>query len=137
MPSSATATAATACRTTGPGLASSTTPRSTSTTRSSRSAPAISCGWRRSGSPNPEEFPMQFRPLRSAALALVLAAAAASPALAQRVIKIVVPFGPGAVQDTIARTFNAELGQQLGASVIVENRPGAGGTVGTAQAAKA
>jgi tripartite-type tricarboxylate transporter receptor subunit TctC len=49
----------------------------------------------------------------------------------------VVPFGPGAVQDTIARTFNSELGQQLGASVIVENRPGAGGTVGTALAAKA
>ena len=80
---------------------------------------------------------MPFRPLRSAALALVLAAAAATPAFAQRVVRIVVPFGPGAVQDTIARTFNAELGQQLGASVIVENRPGAGGTVGTAQAAKA
>jgi len=48
-----------------------------------------------------------------------------------------VPFGPGAVQDTIARTFNAELGQILGASVIVENRPGAGGTVGTGAVAKA
>ena len=75
--------------------------------------------------------------IRTATVALVLAAAAASPALAQRVVRIVVPFGPGAVQDTIARTLNAELGQQLGASVIVENRPGAGGTVGTAQVAKA
>ena len=74
---------------------------------------------------------------RSAAVALVLAAATATPAFAQRVIKIVVPFGPGAVQDTIARTFNAELGQVLGASVIVENRAGAGGTVGTGAAAKA
>ena len=80
---------------------------------------------------------MQFRRLRSAALALLLAAGAAAPAFAQRVIHLVVPFGPGAVQDTIARTFNAELGQQLGATVIVENRPGAGGTVGTAIAAKA
>ena len=80
---------------------------------------------------------MQFRLFRSAAVALVLAAAAATPAFAQRVIKIVVPFGPGAVQDTIARTFNAELGQVLGASVIVENRAGAGGTVGTGAAAKA
>ena len=80
---------------------------------------------------------MQFRPFRSAAVALVLAAAAASPALAQRVIRIVVPFGPGAVQDTVARTFNAELGQILGASVVVENRPGAGGTVGTGAVAKA
>jgi tripartite-type tricarboxylate transporter receptor subunit TctC len=80
---------------------------------------------------------MQFRRSRSAAVALVLAAAAASPAFAQRVIRIVVPFGPGAVQDTVARTFNAELGQILGASVIIENRPGAGGTVGTGAVAKA
>src|SRR3954453_22256504 len=80
---------------------------------------------------------IQFPRFRSAAVALVLAAAAASPAFAQRVIRMVVPFGPGAVQDTIARTFNAELGQQLGATVIVENRPGAGGTVGTGLAAKA
>jgi tripartite-type tricarboxylate transporter receptor subunit TctC len=75
--------------------------------------------------------------LRNAALALLLAAGAAAPAFAQRVIHLVVPFGPGAVQDTVARTFNAELGQALGASVIVENRPGAGGTVGTAVVARA
>jgi tripartite-type tricarboxylate transporter receptor subunit TctC len=80
---------------------------------------------------------MKIRALRNTALAFVLAAAAASPALAQRVIRIVVPFGPGAVQDTVARTFNAELGQALGASVVVENRPGAGGTVGTGAVAKA
>jgi tripartite-type tricarboxylate transporter receptor subunit TctC len=81
---------------------------------------------------------MNLRPFRGAALALALAAAAAVPAFAQqRVIRIVVPYGTGAVQDTVARTFNAELGQQLGASVIVENRPGAGGTVGTAMVAKA
>jgi len=80
---------------------------------------------------------MQFRRLRSAAFALLLAAGAAAPAFAQRVIHLVVPFGPGAVQDTIARTFNAELGQALGATVVVENRPGAGGTVGTGQVAKA
>jgi len=80
---------------------------------------------------------MTIRIVRAAAAALVLAAAAAQPALAQRVIRIVVPYGPGAVQDTVARTFNAELGQALGATVIVENRPGAGGTVGTGQVAKA
>ena len=80
---------------------------------------------------------MQSRTLRSAAVALLLAAAAASPAFAQKVFRIVVPFGPGAVQDTVARTFNNELGQVLGASVIVENRPGAGGTVGTAVVARA
>jgi tripartite-type tricarboxylate transporter receptor subunit TctC len=80
---------------------------------------------------------MTTRTVARALLALSLAAAAASPAFAQRVIRIVVPFGPGAVQDTVARTFNAELGQALGASVIVENRPGAGGTVGTSLVAKA
>ncbi|RYY58377.1 MAG: tripartite tricarboxylate transporter substrate binding protein, partial [Comamonadaceae bacterium] len=80
---------------------------------------------------------MSIRTLRNAVAVALLAAAAATPALAQRVIRIVVPFGPGAVQDTIARTFNAELGQALGASVLVENRPGAGGTVGTSQVAKA
>jgi tripartite-type tricarboxylate transporter receptor subunit TctC len=70
-------------------------------------------------------------------LALAALALAAAPvAFAQRVIHLVVPFGPGAVQDTVARTFNNELGQILGASVVVENKPGAGGTVGTAQVAK-
>jgi len=70
--------------------------------------------------------------------AATLALAAAGPLRAQqRVIRIVVPFGPGAVQDTIARTFNNELGQALGASVLVENRAGAGGTIGTAVVAKA
>ena len=79
---------------------------------------------------------MKSRRLRSAALALALAAAAATPAFAERVVRIVVPYGPGAVQDTVARTFSQELGQALGASVIVENKPGAGGTVGTQAVAK-
>ena len=52
-------------------------------------------------------------------------------------IRIVVPFGTGAVQDTVARAFNNELGAALNASVIVENRAGAGGTVGAAIVAKA
>ncbi|RYX89006.1 MAG: tripartite tricarboxylate transporter substrate binding protein [Comamonadaceae bacterium] len=75
--------------------------------------------------------------LRNLILTFGLALAAAVPAMAQRVIHIVVPFGPGAVQDTIARTFNHELAQILGATVLVENRAGAGGTIGTAMVAKA
>jgi tripartite-type tricarboxylate transporter receptor subunit TctC len=55
----------------------------------------------------------------------------------QRVIRMVVPFGTGAVQDTVARAFNSELGAALNAGVIVENRAGAGGTVGAALVAKA
>jgi tripartite-type tricarboxylate transporter receptor subunit TctC len=53
------------------------------------------------------------------------------------VVRIVVPFAAGGVQDIVARSFNAELGAALGRSVIVENRPGAGGTVGTGSVAKA
>ena len=48
-----------------------------------------------------------------------------------------VPFAAGGVQDILARAINAELGTELGRSVIVENRPGAGNTIGTAYAAKA
>lgn len=58
-------------------------------------------------------------------------------AFAQRVIRIVVPFGPGAVQDTVARTFSNELGQLLSATIVIDNRAGAGGTIGTATVAKA
>lgn len=73
---------------------------------------------------------------RRSLCALALGAAVLSPAHAERIIRMVVPFGPGAVQDVIARTFNAELGRVLDATVIVENRPGAGGSVGTGQVAK-
>jgi len=55
----------------------------------------------------------------------------ASSTMAQKVVKLIVPFGPGAVQDTVARTFNNELGQLLDASIIIENKAGAGGTIGT------
>jgi len=53
------------------------------------------------------------------------------------VTRIVVPFGAGGVQDILARAISPELGAALGRSVIVENRPGAGGTIGTASVAKA
>jgi tripartite-type tricarboxylate transporter receptor subunit TctC len=71
-----------------------------------------------------------------AALAAGLLALAAG-AGAQPVIHIVVPFGAGGVQDIVARSLNAELGAQLGRTVIVENRAGAGGTIGAAYVAKA
>jgi tripartite-type tricarboxylate transporter receptor subunit TctC len=78
-----------------------------------------------------------FSSFRRSLGVLVLSATAVSSAQAQRIIHMVVPFGPGAVQDVIARTFSAELGRELGATVVVENRAGAGGTVGTGQVAKA
>jgi len=72
------------------------------------------------------------------AAASTLAAGIAAPAFAQqRLFHVVVPYGPGAVQDTVARAFNDELGTALNATVLVENRAGAGGTVGAAFVAKA
>ncbi len=64
----------------------------------------------------------------------------AMPALAQpggKVIHIVVPFAAGGAREVLARSFYSELGQALGQTIIVENRPGAGGAIGTASVAKA
>jgi tripartite-type tricarboxylate transporter receptor subunit TctC len=80
---------------------------------------------------------MKRTPLGWLLSAAVLFMGLNTTAFAQRVIRIVVPFGPGAVQDTVARTFSNELGQLLGATVVIDNRAGAGGTVGTAAVAKA
>ena len=82
---------------------------------------------------------------RRACLAALLAAglAAALPARAQAPwpsagpIRFVVPFTAGSGTDVIARTVAEKLGPLLGQQVIVENKPGAGGTLGAAQVAKA
>ena len=52
-------------------------------------------------------------------------------------ITLVVPFSPGSATDVIARVLGEQMSQSLGQSVIVENRPGAGGTVGSSLVAKA
>jgi tripartite-type tricarboxylate transporter receptor subunit TctC len=52
-------------------------------------------------------------------------------------VRIVVPTSPGGGNDFIARHVGQKLSERLGQQFIVENRPGAGGTIGTAQVAKA
>ena len=66
-------------------------------------------------------------------LAFALGSVSAS---AQPVTRIIVPFAAGGVQDILARAISSELGTAIGQTVIVENRTGAGGTIGTAFVAK-
>jgi tripartite-type tricarboxylate transporter receptor subunit TctC len=51
-------------------------------------------------------------------------------------VKIVVPFGPGGFTDVVARILGVKLGESLGQSVVIENKPGAGSMIGTDQVAK-
>jgi tripartite-type tricarboxylate transporter receptor subunit TctC len=71
----------------------------------------------------------------SALVALALLPAVSSEkALAlypDRIVKIVVPFAPGGGTDVVARTLAQEMAKDLGASVIIENKPGAGTIIGT------
>jgi tripartite-type tricarboxylate transporter receptor subunit TctC len=73
-------------------------------------------------------------------LLLVLASLAAFAAHAQeypaRPIRIVVPFAPGGVADNSARVIAEPLSQRLGQQVLVENRPGASGNIGTSAVAQ-
>ncbi|GAA0800101.1 tripartite tricarboxylate transporter substrate binding protein [Cupriavidus gilardii] len=80
--------------------------------------------------------------LRLAAVAAVAtaAAAAAPAALAEypeRPIQLVLSFPPAGATDVLARAVGQRLSQQLQQPVVVENRPGAGGAIGLAYAAKA
>src|SRR5438552_19098070 len=76
-------------------------------------------------------------------LGLMLAAAFAfaAPALAQswptKPVKIVVPFGPGGPADIYARILGQELSGALGQAFVIENKAGAGGTIGADIVAKA
>jgi tripartite-type tricarboxylate transporter receptor subunit TctC len=79
--------------------------------------------------------------IRSIASILLLSLAAGMPALAQdwpsKPVRFIVPFPPGGSVDPLARLLGAKLGDVLKQQFIVENRAGAGGSIGTAVAAKA
>jgi tripartite-type tricarboxylate transporter receptor subunit TctC len=70
-------------------------------------------------------------------LALPVAAAAQAPAYPSKPIRLIVPFPPGAGTDTVARLVAQRLGDALKTPVVVDNRVGAGGAIGAAEAAKA
>jgi tripartite-type tricarboxylate transporter receptor subunit TctC len=74
--------------------------------------------------------------LLTAALTLATAAQAQTT-YPSRPIRLIVPFPPGGITDIHARTFAERLAPRLGQPVVVENRPGAGGRIGTEQIARA
>ena len=76
--------------------------------------------------------------MRRLSLALVLAAlACAGPARAEETIRIIVPFAAGGPVDAMARLLANEMQQTLGATIIVDDRGGAGGVIGTELVARA
>ena len=76
--------------------------------------------------------------LLAAALVLSASAGAAhAQAWPSRTIKVVVPFLAGSATDVTARLISEKLGEYLGVSIVVENKPGAGGNTGTDAVAKA
>jgi tripartite-type tricarboxylate transporter receptor subunit TctC len=77
-----------------------------------------------------------------AAIAMAAAAPAQTPSTSagqtypSRPMRLVLPYAPGGVVDFIGRTLGARLSEQLGQSVIADNRPGAGGIIGVEATAK-
>ena len=77
---------------------------------------------------------------RRAVLALALAtlsAVAFGQTYPNRPVRMIVPFAPGGASDFVARIIGPKLGELLGASIVIDNKPGASGNIGMDAAAKA
>jgi tripartite-type tricarboxylate transporter receptor subunit TctC len=70
-------------------------------------------------------------------LLFLLSLAAAAQDYPNRPIRVIVPYAAGGLPDTMARLVGAKMGEALGQQMVVENRGGAGGIVGTTEVAKA
>jgi tripartite-type tricarboxylate transporter receptor subunit TctC len=70
-------------------------------------------------------------------LALACTSALAQQAYPNRPVRLIVGFAPGGNTDTVARLVGQRLGERLGTQVVIDNRGGAGGTIGTELAARA
>lgn len=82
-------------------------------------------------------FPSYSRALGALVLAALTTVCAQAQTFPGKPVTLIVPFAPGASADGIARIVARELSQALGQSVIVDNKPGAGGALGLIALAKA
>jgi len=80
---------------------------------------------------------MKLAKLAALALGLALAASASAQSWPQKPVRFIVPFPPGGATDISARLLGQELQDMWGQTVVIENRGGAGGGVGAAEAARA
>ncbi|MBL8384351.1 MAG: tripartite tricarboxylate transporter substrate binding protein [Burkholderiales bacterium] len=79
-----------------------------------------------------------MRAMRMLACAALLAAVGQAGAqYPSRPVRLVVPFAPGGATDILARAIGQKLGERLGQPVVIDNKPGAGTTIGADQVAKA
>jgi len=82
-------------------------------------------------------MPRRIVVLLAAGFACVPAGPAAAQSYPNRAIRLIVPYAPGSTTDTLARLVGQKLTDALGQQVVIDNRAGAGGIVGTDLAAKA
>lgn len=85
----------------------------------------------------PTTISLQRRQLLNATAALVVMPSfAIAQTFPAKPIKLVVPFPPGGLIDTMARLISPRLAQELGQAVVIDNKPGAGGNLGAAEVAR-
>ena len=77
-----------------------------------------------------------FRVLAAIGAGMLCAGVAWSQAYPAKAVRVIIPFPPGGANDIVARIVFQKLSEQLGQPFLIDNRSGAGGTVGTALAAK-
>lgn len=74
--------------------------------------------------------------MRAVALILCLLAPAAAQAFPERLIRMIVPYPAGGSTDILARAIQQPMSEVLGKPIVIENKPGAGGIIGTTEAAR-
>ena len=80
---------------------------------------------------------MKLNPLFAAAMLMLASSATLAQTYPSRPVRLIVPYPPGGSADIVARRISEDWGKALGASMIIENKAGAGGNIGVDAVAKA